>query len=116
MFIYMLHPSVQYKDMRYAMLDRSDPVAKKILSAAKSAAVKEWKGTANEKTRDLLRKRMSELDTGQLNHLYHIYMLLHPTTHAGATGAGGIWAWASRVVNEVAADILKDRPSFEIIE
>ena len=104
------------RDFRYWMINPDDKVGKSILTAAKSAATKEYKGTHTATTRDLLRKRMSALDTEQLNVLYCIYMIVHPTAHAGSTGAGGIWAWASRIVNEVASEILAERPAFELID
>lgn len=45
-----------------------------------------------------------------------MYMIQHPNIRAFATGSGGVWAMASRHVNECAKAVLAERPAFEIVE
>lgn len=103
-------------DMRYAELDRENPEAKSLMTSAKRVALARHSGKPAERPLTTLRTRLEALDTADLGVLAHIVMLWHPTTHAAATGQGGIWAMATRIVNDTARQILKTRPAFELIE
>ena len=61
---------------------------------------------AHEKARTALYTYMATLPYGQLPYYAHLVMLVRPTVRAGATGEGAFWAVASRVVNEIAQELL----------
>lgn len=67
-----------------------------------------------DKWRGKLREVMREMDMGGLNYWATVVMLDH--RFQGATGLGAFWAVASRIVNEVAREVLRTRPMFQIIE
>ena len=56
-----------------------------------------------------LKAYMETLPYGQIPYYAQLVMLVQPNTHAMATGTGGFWAVASRVINEMATDILDTR-------
>lgn len=58
-------------------------------------------------------KMIDALDLGKVNRLAGVVMVKHPDARAGATGAGAVWAVATRLVNEAASEVLKTRPPFE---
>ena len=100
-------------NMRYSVLDSKDETAKKILRAGKRAAVAKDLDKEN-KAIAALRKILEPLDTGKLNHLAVMYMVVPVNTYSGATGAGSIWAKVSNIINNTSLDILRSRPMFEI--
>ena len=102
-----------YNDLRMACVDKDDPTGKRILRLAKSAAV-EYLDGKEAKSRVKLVDLFKDLSTNDLNPLAMMWMILHPTIRAGATGEGGIWAAASDIVNDVALEVLRDRPAFEV--
>ena len=95
-------------------VDRDSLGGRRLLLAAKRAAVAEWKNNDPANARLQLKKIITSLGPDALAPLCFMWMLVHPTTHAGATGAGGIWAMASRIVNEVAKEISRDLPTFYV--
>ena len=111
MFIYSPHAP---GSLRYAILDPNDPTARAILRQAKAAAQEDLDNIHNSPARRRLQDLISPLNMGQINHLSCMYLISNQWQ--GATGQGGIWATASRVCNQVARQILRDRPAFEIIE
>ena len=113
MFLY--HPNVP-GDMRYAVLNRDNPRAKGILNAAKAYAAEAWKygpGAHGSAKRALLERRLRECHTGELNHLACMMVISHQWQ--GATGQGGVWSMASELANEMAREVLKERPMFEVV-
>ena len=111
MFVY--NPACP-RDMRFAILRTSDPVGKKLLRSAKRAALAKWRLGAYDKEKLSLKKALSSLTTGDLNHLAVMHMI--SANWQGATGEGGIWAMASDIVNETAREVLAGRSAFEVIE
>ena len=94
-----------------AILDEQDHMAKRILREAKRAAVLEWQGEPDARAK--LRRTFEELPTADLNVLALMWMISNRWN--GATGQGGIWAMASRLVNESALEELRTRPMFEVL-
>lgn len=112
--MFKYHPSAPLS-MQLCALDPDDPVARNIMRKARYAAMLKHDRKDNGCVRDQLRAVMEPLDMGQLNMLAVMLMIVHPNVHAAATGTGGIWAMASVIVNEVARELLKDRPAFELV-
>ena len=111
MFVYSPHaPS----SLRHAILDSNHPTARAILHEARTAARDDLDNVHNSPARRRLQDLIKPLNMGQINHLSCMYMISNQWQ--GATGQGGIWATASRVCNQVAREILRERPAFEIIE
>ena len=110
MFKYMMG----YNDMRLATIDHRDATGKKIHRLARRIANAEYDGKDSARQRLQLRQLFDSLTTDALNHLAVMYMIVPVTQHMGATGAGGIWAKASEVCNQVAREALSTRPMFEI--
>lgn len=94
----------------YLPADESDPAVAAFVRRARHEAV----GNPVSASAELV-GAARKCDTGQLNHLAFVVMVRHPDAHAGATGAGAVWAVASRLVNEAAHTALKDRPLFELV-
>ena len=107
---------INHFDIRYSEMDTSDKQAQKILRSGRKVAVAKLKGTDTSKPLKFLIKNLTELNTDVLNILSCIYMVKHPTIHAGATGQGGIWAMVSDIINDEARKILQSRPMFEVIK
>ena len=103
-------------DFRYAELDRSNPEARRILTAAKRVATARHKGDSETRPMELLEKCLGKLSTDDLGVLAHMVMAWHPNVRAVATGRGGIWAMATVLLNSAARRLLKDRPMFEVVE
>ena len=107
-----------YPHIAYYVLNKKNDCAKNILrSAKKCATIKHTKGTSvldYTKAIKKLDKIFQGLKLGEVNILSAMYMIDTPTTYAMATGAGGIVAMASDIVNERARLELKNRPSFVI--
>ena len=61
-----------------------------------------------------LRELLEPLDMGRLNQL--VIMLMISRRWNGATGQGGIWAAASKIVNDTARVVARKRPMFELID
>ena len=110
MFIYSPHAPLS---LRYAILDPEDPTGKAILRQARAAARERLDRTKDSPARQRLRELMHPLDMGQLNHLACMYMISN--NWHGATGQGGIWATASSVCNQLAGELLQERPAFEVM-
>lgn len=111
MFIYSPHAP---GSLRYAILDPKHPTAREILRQARAAAREDLDNVHNSPAHHRLKELIRPLNMGQINHLSCMYMISNQWQ--GATGQGGIWATASRVCNQVARQILRERPAFEIIE
>ena len=106
-----------FRDMRYASLNGSHPTAKRVRTLARAVASKEYGGDPKAPAaREKLREFLIPMPVDDLNVFAVMYMIVPVSGEMGATGKGGIWAMASAVVNEVALDVLKDRPMFEIVE
>ena len=105
-------------DLRYAALNLDDETSARIAKYAKAAAMGEHKGDKDgvEKRRAALLGQIRGLGTGPVNILSVMYMIRHPDIRALATGSGGVWAMASRHVNECAQIVLAERPAFEVVE
>ena len=111
MFVYSPHAP---GSLRYAILDSNHPTAKAILRQARTTAREDLDNVHNSPARRRLQNLIRQLNMGQINHLSCMYMISNQWQ--GATGQGGIWATASRICNQVAREILRERPAFEIIE
>ena len=116
--IYTNGPRGPIPNLRYAALNLEDKTAARISRQARAVATAEHKGDKEgvEKGRATLLKQIRGLDTGPINILSVMYMIRHPDIRALATGAGGVWAMASRHVNECAKAVLAERPAFEIVD
>ena len=110
MFIYNPHAPLS---LRYAILNQEDPTGKAILRQARAAAREHIDRIKDSPARQRLHELMRPLDMGQLNHLACMYMISN--NWQGATGQGGIWATASSVCNQVAGELLQERPAFEVM-
>ena len=96
-----------------AVIDESDETGMKILRAARRAASERFSPDSTGSARKRLRELFDTLDTGSLNVLSAMWMISDRWN--GATGAGGIWAAASDIANEVAREVLHTRPMFEVV-
>ena len=54
-------------------------------------------------------------DSDILARLAVVVMIRHPDQRAVATGAGAVWAVASRLVNEAAGVVLGEQPLFQVL-
>ena len=66
--------------------------------------------SVKDECRAKLRQLMEGFHLGKLNRCRTVVMIDH--RWQGATGAGGYWAVASELVNEVASEILRTKPAF----
>ena len=116
--IYTNGPRGPIPDLRYVALNLEDKTAARIAKQAKAIAMAEHEGRKEgmEKGRASLLKEIRSLGTGRVNILSVMYMISHPDVRALATGAGSVWAVASRHVNECARTVLAERPTFEIMK
>ena len=84
--------------LAYTPLDESDPAVAAIVRRARREAATVPRGPS---------ARLVELcdaidDPTTLTHLRCVVMARHPTEHATATGAGAVWAVATRLINTAA--------------
>lgn len=100
-------------DMRLAVLDRNHEDGARVLRLARQAAVEDQRARPGglRPKRARLRKVMADLPTEHLNWLAVMWMI--DDRFNGATGQGAVWAVASRVCNEEARALLRERPMFE---
>lgn len=90
------------RDIRLVYLDDADATARGILRASKRAALARMRGDRGEEGRATaqLCDRLSCLNLAALARLAVCYMV--SPRWCAATGAGGIWAVASEIVNAAA--------------
>ena len=101
------------QDIRYSVLDHSNPRATAILNKARAAASRRWRGMSNHRELTTLRQEMEDLNMDQLNRLSAMAMI--SGRFNTATGEGAVWATASEIVNRMASEILRTRSHFEAI-
>ena len=107
-------------DLRYSRINPNHPTGKTIMRHARAAAANgdlgPITGLNGLRRCSGLAKALKPLEMDALNALAAMYMIVHPTVEAGATGKGAIWAVASEIVNEQARAVLRDRPMFELVD
>ena len=96
-------------------IDRENEEGKSFLRLAKRAAMDEHGGKGRDKAFDKLYALIEGMPRDALFPLGVMYMLQHPDTKAYATGAGAVWAVATRIVNDIALRISRERPTFEVM-
>ena len=104
-------------DLRFPIVDQKHPTIKKLKYWGRRAANAELNGN-NDKlkyARNKLDEIINQVDMSDLNILSYIVMIVPPTSHAMATGRGGIWAMVTRHINESASRVAKNRPMFELV-
>ena len=97
-----------WRSLPYCPLDESDDAVKAVIRRARREAL-----TIPEEPSPRLVDLVSRLPLQHLRHARCVVLIRHPGEKAGATGAGGIWAVASRLVNQ-AAD--RAAPVFEVVQ
>ena len=99
----------------YLPIDLSDKEMARIVRRSRFEAGKIGPIGTGDPTEKLV-KLIDALDLGRVNRLAGVVMVKHPDQRAGATGAGAVWAVATRLLNEAAYEVLKGRPPFEVLE
>ena len=89
--------------------ESDSPEVKKLLRLAGTAGRSFYNEPKYKKHTQKLYDFMQTVDTGRLRYWAGVVMLRNPTAEAGATGTGAFWAVASRIVNEIAVEILQER-------
>ena len=103
----------RFRDLRLAVLNRSDPVGRRLLRLSRQWVSVRYDLVRAADAKAKLRAAMVNLSMDHLNAL--AFMWVADSRICGATGAGMDFAQAAVIINEVAIEILGERPTFEIV-